>query len=158
MRDGQFSTEIFSRYQRSEQALVLSLMEMVLNGVSTRKVTKITEELCGATFSKSTVSQLCLALDARVTAFNERDLGSFPFVIVDAMFFKSRDGNAVQSRAAMLVSGITKHGQREILGIRIGDSESEAFWLETFRWLKNRGLEGVHYVVSDDHSPLCQCK
>ena len=110
MRDGQFSTEIFSRYQRSEQALVLSLMEMVLNGVSTRKVTKITEELCGASFSKSTVSQLCLALDARVTAFNERELGSFPFVIVDAMFFKSRDGHAVRSKAAMLVSGITKLG------------------------------------------------
>ena len=156
MRDGQFSTEIFSRYQRSEQALVLSLMEMVLNGVSTRKVTKITEELCGASFSKSTVSQLCLTLNARVTAFNERELGSFPFVIVDAMFFKSRDDHAVRSKAAMLVSGITKQGQREILGIRIGDSESEAFWLETFRWLKKRGLEGVHYVVSDDHSGLVQ--
>lgn len=156
MRDGQFSTEIFSRYQRSEQALVLSLMEMVLNGVSTRKVTKITEELCGASFSKSTVSQLCLGLDARVRAFNERDLGAFPFVIVDAMYFKAREGAAVQSKAAMLVSGVSKQGQREILGLRIGDSESEAFWLETFRWLKQRGLKEVHYVVSDDHSGLVQ--
>ncbi len=91
MRDGQFTTEIFSHYQRSEQALVLSLMEMVVNGVSTRKVTKITEELCGASFSKSTVSQLCMALDGRVVAFNERDLGAFPFVIVDAMYFKARE-------------------------------------------------------------------
>lgn len=154
MRDGQFSTEIFSRYQRSEQGLVLSLMEMVLNGVSTRKVTKITEELCGASFSKSTVSQLCLGLDARVTAFNERDLGAFPFVIVDAMYFKSRDGNAVQSKAALVVSGVNEQGHREILGLRIGDSESEAFWLETFRWLKQRGLKDVRYVVSDDHSGL----
>jgi len=154
MRDGQFSTEIFSRYQRSEQALVLSLMEMVLNGVSTRKVTKITEELCGASFSKSTVSQLCLGLDARVTAFNERDLGAFPFVIVDAMYFKARDGNAVQSKAALVVSGVNEQGHREILGLRIGDSESEGFWLDTFRWLKQRGLKDVRYVVSDDHSGL----
>jgi putative transposase len=154
MRDGQFSTEIFSRYQRSEQALVLSLMEMVLNGVSTRKVTKITEELCGASFSKSTVSQLCLGLDARVTAFNERDLGAFPFVIVDAMYFKARDGNAVQSKAALVVSGVNEQGHREILGLRIGDSESEAFWLDTFRWLRQRGLKDVRYVVSDDHSGL----
>lgn len=154
MRDGQFSTEIFSRYQRSEQALVLSLMEMVLNGVSTRKVTKITEELCGASFSKSTVSQLCLGLDARVTAFNERDLGAFPFVIVDAMYFKARDGNAVQSKAALVVSGVNEQGHREILGLRIGDSESEGFWLDTFRWLKQRGLKAVRYVVSDDHSGL----
>lgn len=154
LRDGQFSTEIFSRYQRSEQALVLSLMEMVLNGVSTRKVTKITEELCGASFSKSTVSQLCLALDGRVKAFNDRELGSFPFVIVDAMYFKARDGNSVRSKAAMIATGVNKEGYREILGLRIGDSESEAFWQETFRWLKQRGLSEVRYVVSDDHSGL----
>lgn len=156
MRDGQFSTEIFSRYQRSEQALVLSLMEMVVNGVSTRKVTKITEALCGASFSKSTVSQLCLALDGRVAAFNERELGAFPFVIVDAMYFKAREGDSVQSKAAMIVSGVNEQGNREILGLRIGDSESEAFWLETFRWLKQRGLKEVSYVVSDDHSGLVQ--
>jgi len=84
-RDGAFSTEIFGRYQRSEQAFVMALMEMVLNGVSMRKVTKITEELCGTQFSKSTVSQLCTGLDARVRAFNERPLGSFPFLIIDAM-------------------------------------------------------------------------
>lgn len=154
MRDGQFSTEIFSRYQRSEQALVLSLMEMVVNGVSTRKVTRITEELCGVTFSKSSVSQLCMALDGRVAAFNERELGVFPFVIVDAMYFKAREGDSVQSKAAMVVSGVNQHGNREILGLRIGDSESEAFWLETFRWLKQRGLKEVRYVVSDDHSGL----
>lgn len=154
VRDGQFSTEIFARYQRSEQALVLSLMEMVVNGVSTRKVTRITEELCGVSFSKSTVSQLCMALDGRVAAFNERELGAFPFVIVDAMYFKARDGDSIQSRAAMLVSGVNEQGNREVLGLRIGDSESEAFWLETFRWLKQRGLKEVHYVVSDDHSGL----
>jgi len=154
LRNGSFSTEIFARYQRSEQALVLSLMEMVVNGVSTRKVTRITEELCGVSFSKSSVSQLCTALDARVRAFNERPLGAFPLVLVDAMYLKVRSNDAVVSKAALVISGINTEGQREILGVRIGDSESEAFWRETFNWLKQRGLKGVVLVVSDDHSGL----
>jgi transposase-like protein len=154
LRNGSFSTEIFSRYQRSEQALVLAMMEMVVNGVSTRKVTRITEELCGVSFSKSAVSQLCTALDARVAAFNERRLDAFPFVLVDAMYLKARNGDAVESQAAMVVSGVNPQGHREILGVRIGDSESEAFWRETFVWLKKRGLKGVVYVVSDDHNGL----
>ena len=91
-RDGSFSTELFSRYQRSEQALVLALMEMVLQGVSTRKVKKITEELCGTSFSKSTVSRLCQGLDARVKAWQERPLDGtkYPFVIVRALVVKVR--------------------------------------------------------------------
>lgn len=153
-RDGRFSTEIFSRYQRSEQALVLSLMEMVVNGVSTRKVTRITEELCGASFSKSSVSQLCTTLDARVRSFNERPLGAFPLVLIDAMYLKARNGDAVTSKAALMVSGVHGEGHREVLGVRIGDSESEAFWLEVFRWLKGRGLKAVAVVVSDDHNGL----
>lgn len=91
LRDGQFCIEIFKRYQRSEQALILSLMERILNGVSTRKVTKITEELCGTSFSKSTISRLCQALVPKVSAFNERELGCFPFVIVDAMHVSSSE-------------------------------------------------------------------
>ena len=122
-RDGSFSTEIFKRYQRSEQAFILALMEMVVNGVSTRKVTHITEELCGASFSKSTVSQLCVGLDARIKAFNERRLDEYhyPFIMVDAMFFKSRDNDRVVSRAALTISGIRADGFREVLGIRIGE-------------------------------------
>lgn len=151
-RDGAFSTEIFGRYQRSEQAFVLAIMEMVLNGVSTRKVTKITEELCGAQFSKSTVSQLCTGLDARVRAFNERPLGSFPFLIIDAMYCKSRTQyDGVVSKAALMISAVNAEGNREILGVRIGDSESESFWRETFEWLKDRGIKDVAFVTSDDH-------
>ena len=116
-RDGSFSTEIFGRYQRSEQAFVLGLMEMVVNGVSSRKVSKITEELCGASFSKSTVSQLCTGLDARVQAFNERRLGAFPFLIIDAMYIKARSRHdGVTSKAALMVSGVNSEGNREILG------------------------------------------
>lgn len=156
-RDGTFSTDIFKRYQRSEQAFVLALMEMVVQGVSTRKVSAITEELCGASFSKSTVSALCTGLDGRVRAFNERRLdGDHPFVLVDALFIKSREGDRVVSRAALVVSGIRSDGHREILGVKIGDTESFATWDETFRWLKGRGLKGVMFVVSDSHGGLTQ--
>lgn len=154
-RDGSFSTEIFKRYQRSEQAFVLALMEMVVQGVSTRKVTQITEELCGASFSKSTVSSLCAGLDARVMAFNERRLDKeYPFVVVDAMFIKSRAGDRVVSRAVLIAIGISLTGIREILGVRMGDSERYSTWDEMFKWLKGRGLSGVECVVSDSHSGL----
>ena len=155
-RDGSFSTDIFQRYQRSEQALVLALMEMVVNGVSTRKVTHITEELCGVSFSKSTVSSLCAGLDVRVRAFNERrfDGQNYPFMLVDALFFKSRNEDRVVSRAALTISGVRSDGVREILGVQIGDTESFATWDETFRWLKGRGLQGVMFVISDQHSGL----
>lgn len=156
-RDGSFSTDIFKRYQRSEQAFVLALMEMVVQGVSTRKVSAITEELCGASFSKSTVSALCAGLEPRVRAFNERRLeGEFPFVLVDALFIKSREEDRVVSRAALVVSGIRSDGYREILGVRIGDTESFATWDETFRWLKGRGLKGVMFVISDQHGGLTE--
>ena len=151
-RDGSFSTDIFRRYQRSEQAFVLALMEMVIKGVSTRKVSAITEELCGASFSKSTVSELCIGLDARVNVFNERRLqGEYPFVMVDALFIKSRQGDRVVKRAALIASGIRTDGHREILGVQIGDSENSTTWEDMFKWLKGRGLCGVYFVISDDH-------
>ena len=157
-RNGEFSTEIFRRYQRSEQAFVLALMEMVVNGVSTRKVAAITEELCGVTFSKSTVSALATNLDARVHAFNERRLDAdYPFLIVDALFTKSRnDDESVVSRAVLTVTGIRADGYREVLGVQIGDTENAATWNDAFRWLKDRGVKGVQFVVSDDHGGLRQ--
>jgi len=156
-REGAFSTDIFKRYQRSEQAFVLALMEMVVQGVSTRKVSAITEELCGASFSKSTVSALCAGLGHRVRAFNERRLeGNYPFVMVDALFIKSRENERVVSRAALVVSGVRSDGYREIMGVKIGDTENFSTWDETFRWLKSRGLKGVMFVVSDNHSGLTQ--
>ena len=155
-RDGGFSTEIFRRYQRSEQALVLALMEMVINGVSTRKVTAITEELCGAGFSKSTVSQLCLELDLRVEAWNERELADsrYPFVIADALVIKVRKDKSVRPISALIALGISDSGHREILGIRLGDSENEASWNQMFTWLKQRGLRDVFMISSDAHSGL----
>jgi transposase-like protein len=162
-RDGSFSTDLFRRYQRSEQALVLAMMEMVnvdlmrsTQGVSTRKVTKITEELCGAAFSKSTVSRLCEELDVRVEAWNERPLKerSYPFVIVDAMQIKVRRDEAVRSTSALIAIGINEEGYREVLGLDIGDSESEGTWERLFKRLKARGLRGVELITSDSHGGL----
>lgn len=154
-RAGRFQTELFERYQRSEQALVLTLMQMVVNGVSTRKVKRITRQLCGREFSRSTVSELAKGLDEQVETWNERPLdGSYPFVLVDAMQIKVRRQAAVRSTSVLIALGINAEGFREILGIRVADSESEAGWLETFRWLKRRGLDGVDVVVSDAHAGL----
>lgn len=155
VRDGSFSTELFGRYQRSEQALVLALMEMVVNGVSTRKVQNITEELCGTSFSKSTVSDLCKGLDPLVRQWNWRALETeYPFVLVDAMVFKSREGGRVRYRSAHIAVGISHEGYREVLGLGLGDSESESSWSDFFHRLRDRGLRGVDLVVSDDHGGL----
>lgn len=156
IRDGQFSTELFARYQRSEQALVLTLMEMVVNGVSTRKVGRITEELCGTAFAKSTVSDLCKSLDPLGTAWNERDLSGqrYPFVLVDALMLKVREGGRVRAVSALVATGVNEQGYREIRGLGVGDSESERSWIDFFIWLKGRGLTGVDLIVSDHHGGL----
>src|SRR5665648_118980 len=155
-RDGSFSTDLFRRYQRSEQALVLAMMEMVLKGVSTRKVSAVTEKLCGESFSKSMVSRLCAELDVRMRAWNERSLAgkSYPFLIIDALVIKVRRDGAVRSTSALIASGVSEDGHREILGLLLGDSESEASWDDMFTWLKGRGLSGVDYVVSDAHKGM----
>jgi putative transposase len=156
LRDGKFSTDMFSRYQRSEQAFVLAMLEMVINGVSTRKVSLITEELCGVEFSKSTVSELCKKLDPIVNAWNTRPLSDtrFPFVLVDALYLKIREDGRVRSRGVMIAAGINESGYREILGLMLGDTESEESWSEFFVSLKNRGLRGMELLVSDNHSGL----
>lgn len=155
-RDGIFSTELFARYQRSEQALVLALMEMVLNGVSTRKVTQVTEELCGTEFSKSTVSDLCKKLDPIVKEWALRPLHEkkYPFLLVDAMYVKVRENGRVRSRGVLIATGINEDGYREVLGLQVGDTESEASWGVFFEELKQRGLHGVDQVTSDQHSGL----
>src|SRR5690625_3560841 len=128
VRNGSFSTELFNRYQRSEQALLLALMEMVINGVSTRKVRQITEELCGTSFSKSTVSELCKALDPVVSAWNGRSLSgtSFPFVVVDAMQIKVRKNGRVVPQSASIVAGVNAEGHRQVVGLMLGSSDAEA--------------------------------
>ena len=154
-RNGDFSTELFERYQRSEQALVLAMMEMVVNGVSTRKVENITEELCGKKFSKSTVSALCEKLDPVVKAFQTRPLENhYPFLVVDALYLKVRVEHRVQSRGLLVAIGVNEEGHREIIGFQLTTTESENSWSDFFESLKERGLTNVHLVTSDNHKGL----
>jgi Transposase and inactivated derivatives len=112
LRNGHFSTELFERYQRGERALVLALMEMVVNGVSTRRVSQITEKLCGADFSKSTVSELCSRLDPAVEAWNNRSLKDhlYPFVFVDAVYTRVRENGRIRSKGVLISYGV--NGER----------------------------------------------
>lgn len=155
-RDGQFQTELFERYQRSEKALVLSIMQMYVEGVSTRKVREITEALCGLEISKSQVSALTAKLDEEVAQWRKRPLGEreYPYLIADARYEKVRRGGEVVSNGLLIVVGISEQGYREVLGTWMADSETEASWGTVFADLKKRGLKGVRYVVSDDHKGL----
>jgi putative transposase len=155
-REGTFSTRLFCRYQRNEKALVLTLMEMYLEGVSTRKVKDVTEELCGASFSKSLVSSLAGRLDSELGAWRSRPLEAegYPYLFVDARYEKVRVGGRVVSQGVLVVSAVRQDGFREILAVEVSDTESEATYQDLFRSLKSRGLKGVELVVSDDHEGL----
>jgi putative transposase len=155
-REGTFSTRLFSRYQRNEKALVLALMQMYVEGVSTRKVKDVTEELCGTSFSKSLVSQLATRLDAELEAWRSRQLEAegYPYLLVDARYEKVRVDARVVSQGVLIVSAVRDDGMREILGVEVADTESEATYQDLFRSLKARGLKGVELVVSDDHEGL----
>ena len=154
-RDGEFQTELFERYQRSEKALVLAMLQMYVEGVSTRKVSAITEALCGLEVSKSQVSALTAKLDAEVAAWRSRPLTEeYPYLIFDARYEKVRRGGAVVSQGVLVAIGISAAGCREVLGCWVAESESEASWGAVFAELKQRGLSGVRYVVSDDHAGM----
>jgi putative transposase len=155
-REGSFSTRLFARYQRNEKALVLALMEMYLEGVSTRKVKDVTEKLCGTSFSKSLVSSLAGRLDSELEAWRSRRLEAeaYPYLFVDARYEKVRVDGRVVSQGVLVVSAVRDDGMREILAVEIADTESEAAYQELFRSLKRRGLTGVELVVSDDHEGL----
>jgi transposase-like protein len=155
-REGTFSTRLFGRYQRNEKALVLALMEMYVEGVSTRKVTEITEALCGTSFSKSLVSSLAGRLDTELEAWRMRRLEAeaYPYLFVDARYEKARVDGRVVSQGVLVVSAVREDGFREIVAVEVSDTESEAVYHELFRSLKARGLKGVELVVSDDHEGL----
>lgn len=156
-REGRFQTELFERYQRSERALVLTLQEMVLNGVSTRKVREITETLCGTQFSKSQVSGLTQQLDEILTCWRKRSLkGFYPYLMVDAHFEYVRQDHQVFSQGVLMVLGIRESGHRELLAVEVGLTENELFWSELFKDLWQRGLRGVQLVISDDHQGLIE--
>jgi putative transposase len=154
-RSGRFSTELFERYQRSEKALVSALAQMYVQGVSTRKVKAITEELCGHSFSASSISEATARLDAGLKAFFEQRLKEpFPYLILDARYERAREAGIIASQAVLVAIGVNWEGRRQVLGVELANRESHSSWRAFLAGLKARGLSGVEYVVSDDHPGL----
>ena len=154
-RDGRFSTELFERYQRSEKALVAALAEMYVQGVSTRKVKAITEELCGHAFSASSISAINKRLDESLAAFAGRPLQEpFPYLILDARYERVREGGVIRPQAVLVAIGVNWEGRRQVLAVELANRESRSSWRDFLVKLRDRGLHGVELVVTDDHSGL----
>ena len=159
-RLGRFSTELFERYQRSEKALVGTLAEMYVQGVSTRKVKAVTEALCGHSFSASSISGINKSLDAGLRAFAERRLSEpFPYLILDARYEKVREAGIIVSQAVLVAVAVDGEGRRQVLAVELANRESRSSWRDflsglNLSGLKKRGLTGVEFVVSDNHEGL----
>ena len=149
-RNRPFKTMMFENYSRSEAALISTMAEMVINGISTRKVSRVMEELCGTSFSKSAVSEYCKELDREIYAFKDRNLTcEYPFVAVDATYFKVREAGRVISKAMMIAVGTTMEGKREVIGFEAYDAETKDNWKTFMEGLKDRGLKGIRLITSD---------
>ena len=154
-RQGHFRTEVFERYQRSEKALVGAMTEMYVQGVSTRKVKAITEELCGHEVSASTISRLNVKLDEELERFAKRRLSeAYPYLILDARYEKVREDGVITSQAVMIAIGVDWEGRRNVLAVELANRESQSSWREFCLALKERGLHGVELVITDDHAGL----
>jgi putative transposase len=154
-RQGRFSTQLFERYQRSEKALVSALAEMYVQGVSTRKVKAITEELCGHSFSASSISDINKTLDEQLAQFATRRLDEeYPYLILDARYERVRENGTIHKRAVLVAIGINWDGRRCVLGVDLANRESISSWKEFLLGLRTRGLTGVELVVTDDHAGL----
>src|SRR6516165_1674972 len=154
-RMGRFSTELFERYQRSEKALIGTLAEMYVQVVSTRKVKAVTEALCGHSFSASSISTINKSLDQALRAFAERRLEEpFPYLILDARYERVREDGVIRSRAVLIAVAVDGEGRRQVLGVDLANRESRTSWRDFLLGLKERGLFGVEFVVSDDHEGL----
>jgi putative transposase len=154
-RHGHFSTAVFERYQRSEKALVAALAEMYVQGVSTRKVKAITEELCGHEFGADSISQINKKLDGELHRWAQRQLDEeYPYLIVDARYEKVREDGVIRSRAVLVALGINWEGRRRVLAVELAQRESATSWKDLLLALKARGLTGVLLAISDDHPGL----
>src|SRR5581483_5125255 len=154
-REGRFSTELFERYQRAEKSLVAALVEMYVQGVSTRKVKTVTEELCGHSFSASTISAAVKKLDGELKAFAERPLTeAFPYLILDARYERVREAGVITSQAVLIAVAVDWEGRRQVLSVVLANRESRSSWGDFLLALNARGLSGVEFVVSDDHPGL----
>jgi len=154
VREGGFYPSALEKGLRSERALVATLAEMYVQGVSTRKVKAITEELCGIEISAMQVSRATAQLDEVLQEWRERPLGEITYLFVDARYEKVRQAGQVRDAAVLVATGITPQGERQVLGVSVSLSEQEVHWKAFLKGLKDRGLNGVKLVVSDDHTGL----
>jgi putative transposase len=154
VREGGFYPSALEKGLRSERALVIALAEMYVQGVSTRKVKTITEELCGVEVSAMQVSRAAAQLDAILQEWRERPLGEIAYLYVDARYEKVREAGQVRDAAVLLATGITPAGERQVLGVSVSLSEHETHWKAFLKSLKDRGMTGVKLVTSDDHEGL----
>src|SRR5699024_9773603 len=153
---GEFATVLFVMYQRKDQSLVLTVVESVISGVSTRKVTNIVEKLCGDSVSKSFVSNVMARLDPEIEAFQNRALHAqdYEFLYVDAMYIKVRENHRIVSKAVYIAQAVTTGHYREIVGFMISGEESFESWQTFFQDLRYRGMNDPKMVISDAHEGL----
>ncbi|MED4226611.1 transposase [Neobacillus cucumis] len=151
-----FRQPFLNQYARCDQALMLAMLEMVVNGGSTRKVSKIVEQLCGQKVSKSFVSTLTEKLDPLVNQWTNRPLNTmhYPYIFADAMYSKVREHNRVVSKTVYIATVVDQNNRREILGLRVDHGESTEAWQRFFQYLKSRGLQSPKLVISDAHQGL----
>lgn len=154
VREGGFYPSALEKGMRSERALMCALAEMYIQGVSTRRVKAITEELCGVEISAEQVSRATAQLDGVLQEWRERPLGEITYLYVDAVYEKVREAGQVRDAAVLVASGITPEGERQVLGVSASLSEHETHWKVFLKSLRDRGLTGVKLVVSDDHEGL----
>lgn len=155
-RNAPFETMVFESYRRSEAALVATMAEMVVGGVSTAKVGRVMREICGREFSKQSVPAACATLDSAVEGFRTRPLepGAYPFAMLDATYLKVRGGHRVRARAMLVAIGLDRSGRKEVLGLGLADAETRSSWSAFMRSLRDRGLRGMAVVTSDAHEGL----
>ena len=154
VREGGFYPQALEKGLRSERALTLALAEMYVQGVSTRKVKAITEQLCGVNISSSMVSQAAAQMDTELEQWRERPLGEYPYLFLDAHYEQVREDGQVRHVAVLVAVGVNPQGKREILGVSVSLSEHEVHWRAFLESLKKRGLGGVQLITSDDHAGL----
>ena len=154
VREGGFYPQALEKGLRSERALTLALAEMYVQGVSTRKVKAITEQLCGTSVSSAMVSQAAAEMDEELAKWRDRPLGEYPYLFVDAYYEQVREDGQVRHLAVLVAVGVNPQGKREILGVSVSLSEHEIHWRTFLESLKKRGLGGVQLITSDDHAGL----
>lgn len=155
-RNAPFETMVFESYRRSEAALVATMAEMAVGGVSTVKVGRVMREICGREFSKQSVSAACATLDSAVEGFRTRPLepGAYPFAMPGATYLKVRGGHRARARAMPVAIGLDRSGRKEVLGLALADAETRSSWSAFMRSLRDRGLRGMAVVTSDAHEGL----